>query len=239
MAVFENFIMYNLSMNSTEQLCFDGYERVQSGINNETNLSQLFSADDGKWGFNPPAFLRHDHIRSNQRAFSVLLMPGTNLYAIRLDPKLKCQFGEKSSPIRLFSEAFYDGVITDITLWNAAGDQIRDFSGTKNEQLKDYNVVTFKVDHAAALELQKNAFGKFLNTKQINGHDVERTKHGQIGGHAEEDRVFAIPFYFNLYDIESQVPIWVLNDHEIDGDAFKGFWHGKAHPNSNSFLIFE
>jgi hypothetical protein len=240
MTAFETIIFHNLSMNKKEMMIFDKYQIEEYDM--EDDFCNKVYGKGNSWGTNPPALLKHDHIDVSQRNFSILLRPGNNYYAVFLDPKIQCQFGNGEFPVGIFSARFYRGLglIQDVKLWKKGVDKPL----TESEVLKisdlttlrGYDLLTFRVHYEETFTALTAIKHEALH-KKAEAHD-EVLGDGD-GHHDEDEHRFAIPFYFNLYDVDSGVPIWVLNNHEHDDRALKARWHGKVHPNSNAFLIIE
>lgn len=269
MGDFDKLIYSILSTNRYDFLIYERYACIDALEIQGKGLSELFDMVKGDWGSNPPAFLKHDHIPEHQRAFSILLRPGNNLYAIRLDPKIDCQFGDMSSPIRLFSEHFFNEFVTDVALHNSNGDTITDFMNPDNDLsvLEDFHTVTFRVNlvppaHDPEPPIGGNTVSNAILSSDGDGGDDHDGDHDHDHDH-DADFTLALPFHFNLYDSKLKVPIWVADAFSSDPGyknlkwhgkvhpSLKAFWHGKVHPkanmvwhgkvhpNVNGFLIFE
>jgi hypothetical protein len=216
MSKIDNLIIYRLGM-INESAVFDRYLKIPDpgpNVDGSLSVGLVESVQSGE--HQKPPIEHHDHIGEVQRNFSILVEPGNNIYAVSLDPDIKCIFGPNAPPIGIFSADYYKDIVTEITS-------------------RSQEVLTFRIDYSHALAGLRGAIGEFWTDQD---HSDEDGHHHPKS--AQEVRNFAIPFFFNLYDKETNIPIWVLNNHDNSGHSrLKPRWHGKVHPNSNAYLIFE
>lgn len=212
----DNLIIYQLSMDN-ETAVFKRYKKIpnpETAVISNVSADLINNAQAGET--DKPPIEHHDHISEIQRNFSILVEPGNNMYLVGLDSEIECTFGPNALPIGIFSADFYKDMVTDIT--------------KQSEEL-----LTFKINYDPTLARLREAMGTFWVD-----HDHAHQDDDHHPTSLQEVRNFAIPFFFNLYDKKTQVPIWVLNNHEnSDHGGPKPLWHGKIHPNANAYLVFE
>ena len=216
----DNIIFYRLSMNE-ENAVFDKYLKIPAPAHDAEALRTMagdFIGDPQNGGNTKPPIEHHEHISKVQRDFSILVEPGNNMYIIGLDSIIDCKFGPNSPPIGLFSADYYRNIVTDITL-------------------QSDGLLSFVIDYDKSITGLRGAMVEFWSVREL---DKKRHDDGPHPMSPEEIKNFAIPFFFNLYDKATGIPIWVLNDHDnSDHHVVKPLWHGKVHPNLNAYLVFE
>jgi hypothetical protein len=230
-------VVYQLSADQNENLCFDFRSRIDNVNEDDSNAAfrrvlGVSLPQNGSVVSSPPG---HGHLHKTQRRFSIKVDDGITFYAIKLKSSLGCYFGHNEVPIGIFSHNFYKDMIYDIALRDGANGKITDFSKTQRLPIKDFDWLTFEVNQPAVMHSLAAA-----EEAQSRAHARIHPDHSDKGkGQSNVASVKpAIPFYFNLYDKDTDQPIWVLNNHRAGPHAPSARWHGKVHPNSNGFLLF-
>lgn len=217
----DNIIFYRLAMDE-ENAVFDKYLKIPAPAHDAEALTTMageFMSDTQNSGAaKPPPIEHHEHISKVQRDFSILVKPGNNLYVIGLATGIECKFGPNAPPIGIFSADYYRDMVTDITM------------------LSD-GLLTFMIDYDKSITGLRRAMAEFWQVRQLDKKRDDGNPHSMS---PDEMKIFAIPFFYNLYDKDTGIPIWVLNNHDnTDHHVVKPLWHGKVHPNLNAYLVFE
>lgn len=173
---------------------------------------------------------------------SIQLDNGKSAYLISFDlDKTHTVFGPGSSPITLLPPGLSDGFLTNVGLVYPGASGAPDFLAardipTKYTELPAAAALLFTCDRDALVQMWNEAFKE-------HGHTV----------------TFAMPFFLNLYDTVSKLPVWASDAHRAEKHGEEvvqnvethggihptdepppGFiaTHGGIHPTSNVQMLY-